>query len=112
MEGGVVTRWQASLSHGPQMNRFGATLCTHPESMCDRAITAHLLHQLLHKSRRLCSVVCQTVPRDQAAGFEGEIQQECIHSERLCEEKMEPVGQQERGKSSKWSHKKFVSSVG
>lgn len=28
-----------------------------PRSMCDYAITAHLLHQLLYKWRRLCTVV-------------------------------------------------------
>lgn len=28
-----------------------------PRSMCDYAITAHLLHQLPYKWRRLCTVV-------------------------------------------------------
>lgn len=45
-----------------------------PQSMCDCAITAHLLHQLLHKSRRLSNMVWQTPPGDwTVAGFESEI---------------------------------------
>lgn len=40
-----------------------------PRSMCDYAITAHLLHQLLYKWRHLCTVVWQTLPRDWAAAL-------------------------------------------
>lgn len=40
-----------------------------PRSMCDYAITAHLLHQLLYKWRRLCTVVWQTLPRGCAAAL-------------------------------------------
>lgn len=66
-------RWCRSIIITWTADEWCNTTNTHPDP-CATATTAHLLHQLLHKSRHLSNTVWQTPPGDwTVAAFESEI---------------------------------------